>query len=67
MGLTVDGLDLHILIALTDNFVGVDDVVQERIERTTTHACQIGPHGRAFSVQLVADQARLGGELMPGL
>ena len=67
MGLTVDGLDLHVLITLTDDFVGVDDIVQERIERTAANTRQIGPNGRTLSVQLVADQTRFDSELVPRL
>ena len=57
-------LDLHVLVARADDFVRVDDVVQERVERAPAHAREVGPDLGALAIHLVADEAGAGRDLM---
>ena len=56
-----------VLVAIADDFVRIDDVVQQRVERAAAHAGEIGADIRAFAVKLVADETGALRDLVAGL
>ena len=64
---TVFQLDFGVLETVSDDFVRVNDIVQERIERAAAHAGEVGTDVRAFAVKLVADEAGAFGDFVARL